>query len=266
MSVPGRQTVLVVDDDAISRELLGFLLESEGFAVRVCESGAEALGVLNGALADAPDVVLADLRMPGVSGAELAVALRAALPAGTVLVGMSASQPGRDLAALFDAFLLKPLTFESLRSALSCARHCIAAADAGEDGLRILAVADERLADNAAATVVLDDAAHAKLAALMQPVQLRELYQICVADVRERVDRMRVLAEHGDAAAFRKEAHAIKGGSSMLGAREISSLASAMEIGSGEPWSSARALAQTEKLTLACNRLESILVSRTQQP
>ena len=262
--------MLVVDDDAISRELLGLLLESEGFAAVVCASGAEALGVLDGADADAPNVVLTDLRMPGISGAELAAALRSASPAGALLVGMSATQPGKDLAVLFDAFLLKPLSAESLRAALSLAQPRVGADDEApdslrmQDSLRMMAVADESVADRAAAAVplvavVLDDAVHAKLATMMQPVPLRELYQICLADVKERVGRMRVLAEHGDAAAFRKEAHAIKGGSSMLGALEIASLASAMEIGSG-PWSSAKALAQTEKLTLACKRLESILV------
>jgi hypothetical protein len=42
-SDPHPKTLLLIDDDAISRELLALLLAGEGFAVLVCDSGKAAL-------------------------------------------------------------------------------------------------------------------------------------------------------------------------------------------------------------------------------
>lgn len=262
-----KKIVLLVDDDAISRELLGLLLEAEGFAVHVSESGNEALDLLNLGKANPPDVVLTDLHMPGIQGPELARALRSASPSQTLLIGMSATWAEERLAALFDAFLLKPFTVEELRatfmrarmraeepSAQSSVRSSGQSNELG-DGLRILAES----AENDGAEDALDRFIHAKLAASMSPVQLKELYEFCLSDARDRIARMRSSAKSGDAIAFRKEAHAIKGSCSMLGAREMARLASAMETDEGAAWSSSEAIAQTDKFMMACERLESIL-------
>jgi DNA-binding NtrC family response regulator len=69
------KTVLVVDDDPTQRRLSQAVLEREGFAVLHAESGDQAIERL-GAGATV-DVVLLDLLMPGISGQDTLVEMRA---------------------------------------------------------------------------------------------------------------------------------------------------------------------------------------------
>lgn len=71
--------VSVVDDDAVVRSTLRLIIERlEGFHVASLHAGAEdALEVLPGV---APDVVLVDIRMPGMSGIDCARRLNELLP------------------------------------------------------------------------------------------------------------------------------------------------------------------------------------------
>ena len=60
--------VLVVDDDREMRVSLSHLLEKAGFSVHLAKNGQEALDRL---VAVSPDVVLSDVRMPGMDGLEV---------------------------------------------------------------------------------------------------------------------------------------------------------------------------------------------------
>ena len=69
------KTVLVVDDDPTQRRLIQAVLERDGFAVAHAQSGDEAIQHLNsGAVVD---VVLLDLVMPGISGQDTLIEMRA---------------------------------------------------------------------------------------------------------------------------------------------------------------------------------------------
>jgi signal transduction histidine kinase/ActR/RegA family two-component response regulator len=70
---PGRTRILVVDDEERVRELLRDILESEGYGVTLARGGREALGLLAESRYDA---VFTDLGMQGMSGWELARAVR----------------------------------------------------------------------------------------------------------------------------------------------------------------------------------------------
>lgn len=61
-------TVLVVEDEPAQREVLAYNLEAEGFAVSRAETGDEALLLLK---EDAPDIIVLDWMLPGVSGIEV---------------------------------------------------------------------------------------------------------------------------------------------------------------------------------------------------
>jgi two-component system nitrate/nitrite response regulator NarL len=69
--------VLVVDDDAIYRTGLRRMLAGRGIVLSDVASGAAALEAVR---RDAPDVVLMDVRMPGISGIEATLLLRGAAP------------------------------------------------------------------------------------------------------------------------------------------------------------------------------------------
>lgn len=69
--------VLVVDDEAPVRRSIALYLERRGHRVDEAGDGAEALAMLGQAADLAFDVILADLRMPGLGGDRLLAALRA---------------------------------------------------------------------------------------------------------------------------------------------------------------------------------------------
>ena len=69
------QTILVIDDDSILRDTIGLLLEKEGFRPVLAEDGETGF---KQALTLKPALILVDLRMPGISGAEVCKQIRAA--------------------------------------------------------------------------------------------------------------------------------------------------------------------------------------------
>lgn len=73
----GQGRVLVIDDDASLRQCLATFLKIAGYIVEEAESGAEGMRRL---VASPVDVVLTDLMMPGLSGWEVAQAVRILRP------------------------------------------------------------------------------------------------------------------------------------------------------------------------------------------
>jgi CheY-like chemotaxis protein len=60
--------ILVVEDEADTREMLAFMLGFDGHHVDAAENGREALELL---VAHSYDVILSNLHMPGMSGEDL---------------------------------------------------------------------------------------------------------------------------------------------------------------------------------------------------
>ena len=67
------QTILVVDDEPIVREVVERYLRQDGFAVETAADGTEALRRFAAAR---PDLVLLDLMLPGVDGLEVCRRIR----------------------------------------------------------------------------------------------------------------------------------------------------------------------------------------------
>jgi len=65
--------LLIIDDDPLMTDSLGFLLQQEGYDVAVAGSGAEALET---ARANTPDLVLLDVGLPDLNGIEVCRRLR----------------------------------------------------------------------------------------------------------------------------------------------------------------------------------------------
>jgi DNA-binding NtrC family response regulator len=76
-------TILVVDDEANARTALAELLRDEGYRVETAADGFKALGKLE---ETEPDLVLTDLKMPGMGGLELLDKLRAQDDAAVIVV------------------------------------------------------------------------------------------------------------------------------------------------------------------------------------
>jgi DNA-binding response OmpR family regulator len=70
-------TILLVDDDARLREIVGMALEGEGYGVRTAASAEEAVAVLD---RDDPDLLILDVMLPGRDGFELCREIRTKSP------------------------------------------------------------------------------------------------------------------------------------------------------------------------------------------
>jgi CheY-like chemotaxis protein len=102
---------LVVDDEAANRDWLAQTLQAVGFEVREAADGAEAVAACEGGW---PEVVLMDLRMPGMDGLEATRRLRARPGGeGVAVVAITASALEEERAAFqaagADAVLAKPV-------------------------------------------------------------------------------------------------------------------------------------------------------------
>ena len=71
------QLVLLVDDDARLREIVGMALEGEGYRVRSAESAERALDTLE---REQPDLLILDVMLPGKDGFELCREIRKRSP------------------------------------------------------------------------------------------------------------------------------------------------------------------------------------------
>ncbi|GAB7187294.1 response regulator transcription factor [Kitasatospora sp. Ki12] len=111
---PGGGRVLVVDDDAAIRRTLERGLRLSGFTVALAEDGEAALERLVPA---APDVLVLDVSMPGLSGAEVCRTLRARGDDIPVLMLSALDEPADRVAGLqagADDYLVKPFALEEL--------------------------------------------------------------------------------------------------------------------------------------------------------
>jgi CheY-like chemotaxis protein len=121
---PGmRVRALVVDDNAVSRQVLASLLESAGVEAITASSGREAL---EQARRSQPDVIFMDRRMPGIDGLDATRRLRADPDTAHIpVVAISASAFSDSPEAAREAgcvdFLAKPVRAELLYAALQ--RH-----------------------------------------------------------------------------------------------------------------------------------------------
>jgi len=107
-------TILVADDEPAQRELLGGFLAKRGWSVELAAGGAEALAILR---RTAVDLVLADYRMPDLSGLELLKASEQLNPEVPVVLitayGSIASAVEAMKAGAYD-YLTKPIELDEL--------------------------------------------------------------------------------------------------------------------------------------------------------
>jgi len=83
MSVSGLGRILIVDDEQAVRDVLAEYFTEHGYEVATAASGTEALAVLPDCR---PDLVLLDIRMPGLDGIETLRRLRQVAPAVAVIM------------------------------------------------------------------------------------------------------------------------------------------------------------------------------------
>jgi two-component system, sensor histidine kinase RpfC len=235
--------VLLVDDDAVSLELMAMLLAHEGHQVLRANDAGAALELLAGETTVRPDVLLVDLQMPGVSGGQLAEKVRALGRPGLRLLAMSATEVRENQLLAFDGFLLKPLVLDDLRRALRAKRR------------RKPAVRAHRAN---AHSEVLDMGVVGKLLTMMPLQALHDVFTACIADTRACVGALKNQVQSGDWAAVRESAHRVKGAAMMIGATHLARLANGLETGGSKVAATPGVL---DDLLSACSELERMLLA-----
>lgn len=111
--------ILLVEDDVAIREAVSECLSAEGYRVDAASDGAEALARL--ADGERPALLVLDLVMPVMNGAELVARVRAEPRLADVpvlLMTAAISAPGAELPEV-DAKLVKPFDLDDLLSAVA---------------------------------------------------------------------------------------------------------------------------------------------------
>ena len=104
--------ILIVDDEPHLRNVLQRILEQEGYRVGTAPDGRTALDLIE---KEAPDLILLDIMMPGISGREVCREVRGTAPATKVIYFTAKAEPMNpsalhELGQEADALLAKPST------------------------------------------------------------------------------------------------------------------------------------------------------------
>jgi len=227
-------TVLLIDDDLISREVIATILTLNGYTLHTAQDGAAAIAMLDEEKC-APQVILLDVLMPGLNGTKLIKELRKRSQAS--IYAISGSGLPVSLETVVDGFLLKPFSPEALQSLL-----------------------DERKAPSPPSETIEEPVVSPKILSqfrqMMPEPTVREVYVAVISDLKKRGSALEAAIAKGDAIEVRRIGHTIKGGCGMAGARQAARLGALLEAESDELNNSA---AIRHELKLAQENLERML-------
>ena len=113
--------VMVIEDNAINRELATFLLESVGHAVISAATGESALALARSAQ---PDLILMDIQLPGMDGLAATALLKRdeatrAIPVVALTALAMKGDEARIRAAGCDGYIAKPIRYRAFLAAIA---------------------------------------------------------------------------------------------------------------------------------------------------
>jgi DNA-binding NtrC family response regulator len=113
------ERILVVDDDPGLSEVIGMLLEREGYAVQSAGTLKQGISLLE---AGEPDLVVTDLKLPDGTGLDVIAAIRARRPVLPIIMITSYSSMESAIAALRGGavdYIIKPFNNDDLLKAIA---------------------------------------------------------------------------------------------------------------------------------------------------
>lgn len=165
--------LLLVDDEPNILTSLNRLLRAEGYAIRTAESGARALELLS---EEAADVIVSDMRMPAMNGAEFLKKVREHWPESVRLLLTGFSDTESTISAVNEggihAYLTKPWDDNHLLQAIRSAverKHLV------DERNALLALTARQNAELTFLNEGLEDAVRARTAELKQSATFLEL-------------------------------------------------------------------------------------------
>ncbi|MCA9083468.1 MAG: sigma-54-dependent Fis family transcriptional regulator [Planctomycetaceae bacterium] len=119
----GKHVLMVVDDEIAQRQLIGGYFRTLGFAIVEADSAEEMLRQIENS---PPDMILLDVRLPGITGIDALPSVRSKLPTVPVVLITAYADVRQAVAAVksgADDYLSKPIDLEELRIAVFDALH-----------------------------------------------------------------------------------------------------------------------------------------------
>jgi len=152
------QLILLVDDDARLREIVGMALEGEGYRVQPAGSAEEAAELLEG---EDPDLLILDVMLPGQDGFELCRAVRTRSPIPILM--LTAKTDTVDvvvgLESGADDYVTKPFVTKELVARIRALLRRSRGPES-EDGQRRIVVGDLEILPDAASVTKRGEAIH----------------------------------------------------------------------------------------------------------
>ena len=125
--------ILVIDDEKATLSMFRLFLDAYGYTVYTAENGTEGLAIFK---KEKPEIVLTDIKMPGVDGLVVLQQIKEIDPNAAVIVITGHGDTAlAEQAVALDAvdFINKPIKKEALDAALEKAKKRLTAAKHGED-------------------------------------------------------------------------------------------------------------------------------------
>ncbi len=262
----GKFKILVVEDNPINQKVAVALLEKAGFRHALAESGYEALQRLE---TEPFDLVLMDCQMPGLDGYETTMLIRSANVAvmrnDMPIIAMTANALEGDrekcLEAGMDDYIPKPIDLSLLVPLLEkWLPHEGFAENIKQPEIKMPARSVFNGAADAPDLPVFNEADYLRRN-LDDRILARDVLNIFVRSTPNYLASLKELLKEGDAVGLRKQAHAVKGACSTVGAEQMRETALQLEkLAKDGELSSASSLA--ERLYCDYRRMEAELNRR----
>ena len=207
-------TVLLIDDDLISREVIATILTLNGYTLHTAADGTAAVQMLEDKDCT-PQVILVDVQMPGLNGVQLILELRSQSDAG--IYAISGGALPKVLESVVDGFLQKPFPPEALQKLL----------EESKPGVKV--EKEPRFDEPVVSAKILS-----QFRQMMPEPTVREVYVAVVTDLKKRNAALEMAIAKRDATEVRRIGHTIKGGCGMAGARQAARLGALLESESDE--------------------------------
>jgi YesN/AraC family two-component response regulator len=125
--------ILVIDDEKATLSMFRLFLDAYGYTVYTAENGTEGLAIFQ---KEKPEIVLTDIKMPGIDGLAVLQQIKEIDPNAAVIVITGHGDTAlAEQAVALDAvdFINKPIKKEALEAALEKAKKKLGAAKHGGD-------------------------------------------------------------------------------------------------------------------------------------
>ena len=216
-------SVLLVEDNEVNRLVTEGFLERDGHETRVVESGEAALAAL---AAERADLVLMDVRMPGIGGLEAIRAIRAlddpetaAVPILVLTADLATTQEKSCLESGADGVLGKPFQPAALQAAMA---QCLAKPEARRP-------AEGNGPPQDPLQRVLDEAVIIDHRRQLGPERAKRILEAFHLSAPGTLDAIKEAAGRGDAARVSDLAHALKSAAGNLGLLRLREAADRLE-------------------------------------